>query len=193
MNTWNVTEIHCLLPIVRKLKCVDGPARLQTFLRDKFILRRHLTSFRKNPNRSFAENLFPYDSSYTHTDGCINIKVRNFVPRRKIFNWESTLDVQTHYKDRKTFQCTNFYTFHPSGANKEFVKGEVLHLLGTNSSRSTFNKKRTEFQNTHKEWRIPRWQFWEVYLGSYFCRWERLDWEHKEENNFFCTISSGFA
>ena len=121
-------------------------------------------------------------------DGCINIKVRNFVPRRKIFNWESTLDVQTHYKDRKTFQCTNFYTFHPSGANKEFVKGEVLHLLGTNSSRSTFNKKRTEFQNTHKEWRLPRWQFWEVYLRSYFCRWERLakqSWEHKEENNFF--------
>ena len=69
--------------------------------------------------------------------------------------------------------------------NKKFVKGEVLHLLGTNSSRFTFNKKRTEFQNTHKEWRIPRWQFWEVYLGSYFCRWERLDWEHKEENNFF--------
>ena len=102
------------------------------------------------------------------------LKFRNFVPRRKIFNWESTLDVQTHYKDRKTFQCTSFYTFHPSGANKEFVKGEVLHLLGTNSSRSTFNKKRTEFQNTHKEWRIPRWQFWEVYLGSYFCRWERL-------------------
>ena len=75
-------------------------------------------------------------------DGCISIKVRNFVPRRKIFNLESTLDVQTHYKERKIFQYTDFYAFQPSGANKEFVKGEALHLLRTNSSRSTLNKKR---------------------------------------------------
>ena len=49
--------------------------------------------------------------------------------------------------------------------NKEFVKGEVLYLLGTNSSRFTFNKKRTEFQNMHKEWRIPRWQFGKYISG----------------------------
>ena len=41
--------------------------------------------------------------------GCINI--RNFVPKRKIFNWQSTLDMQTHYKERETFQYTNFKRF----------------------------------------------------------------------------------
>ena len=29
------------------------------------------------------------------------------------FNRDSTLDVQTHYKQTETFQCTNFYSCHP--------------------------------------------------------------------------------
>ena len=135
--------------------------RLQTFHRDEFILRRHLKRF------------------------CVNIKVRNYVLRRKIFKWESTLDVQTHYIKRKTLQYTNFYGFHPSGANKEFVKGETLHLFRMNSSRCTFNKKRIEFQNTRKEWRIPRWQFWEVYGGyDARCHWlkERAITEYKRQS-----------
>ena len=48
------------------------------------------------------------------------------------FNRVSTLDVQTHYKQTKTFQYTNFYSCNLPGVKKEFIKGEVLHLLRTN-------------------------------------------------------------
>ena len=51
---------------------------------------------------------------------------------------DSTLDVQTHYKQTETFQYTNFYSCHPSGVKKGFIRGEALRLLRTNSSHSTF-------------------------------------------------------
>ena len=51
------------------------------------------------------------------------------------FNRDTTLDVQT-----QTFQYTNFYSYHPPGVKKGFIKGEALRLLRTNSSHSNFNK-----------------------------------------------------
>ena len=56
------------------------------------------------------------------------------------FNRDSTLDVQMHYKQIETFQYRNFYSCHPPGVKKGFIKGEELRLLRTNSSRLTFNK-----------------------------------------------------
>ena len=50
----------------------------------------------------------------------------------------------------KTFYYTIFFSCHSLGVNTRFVK-EALRLLRTNSSRSTFNRKRTEFHDTHKE------------------------------------------
>ena len=44
------------------------------------------------------------------------------------FNRDSTLDVQTHYKQTETFQYTNFYLCHPPGVKKGFIKGEALRL-----------------------------------------------------------------
>ena len=41
------------------------------------------------------------------------------------FNRESTLDVQTHYKQTETFQHTNFYSCYPPGVKKGFIKGEA--------------------------------------------------------------------
>ena len=43
----------------------------------------------------------------------------------------STLHVQTHYKQTETFQYTNFYSCHPPGVKKGFIKGEALRLLRT--------------------------------------------------------------
>ena len=50
----------------------------------------------------------------------------------------------------KTFYYTIFFACHSLGVNTGFVK-EALRLLRTNSSRSTFTRKRTEFHDTHKE------------------------------------------
>ena len=47
------------------------------------------------------------------------------------FNKKSILEVQTHYKSTVTFQYTNFYSCHPPGLKKGFVKGEALRLLRT--------------------------------------------------------------
>ena len=56
------------------------------------------------------------------------------------FHKESILDVQTHYKPTETFQFTNFYSCHPPGITKGFIKGEALRLLRTNSSRTPLSK-----------------------------------------------------
>lgn len=56
------------------------------------------------------------------------------------FNKESILDVQTHYKPTETFQYTNFYSCHPPGVKKSSIKGEVLRLLISNCSESTFEE-----------------------------------------------------
>ena len=66
------------------------------------------------------------------------------------FNRDSTRDVQTHYKQTETFQCTNFYSCHPPGVKKEFIKGEALRLLTTNSSHSTFSKNMQSFKTRLK-------------------------------------------
>ena len=61
------------------------------------------------------------------------------------FDKESILDVQTHYKPRETFQYTNFYSCHPTGVKKGFIKGEALRLLRANSSQITFERNIRNF------------------------------------------------
>ena len=63
------------------------------------------------------------------------------------FDKEAILDVQTHYKPTETFQYTNFYSCHPPGVKKGFIKGEALRLLRTNSSQITFERNIRNFQN----------------------------------------------
>ena len=63
------------------------------------------------------------------------------------FDKESILDVQTHYKPTETFQYTNFYSCHPPGVKKGFIKGEALRLLRTNSSQITFERNIRNFHN----------------------------------------------
>ena len=56
------------------------------------------------------------------------------------FHKESILDVQTYYKPTENFQYTNFYSSHPPGVTKGFIKGEAIRLLRTNSSQLTFKE-----------------------------------------------------
>ena len=65
-------EIHCLLPLLGKLKSVCGPVRLLLFLLDIFVVRRQSKRFRKNRNCSLARESI-YLTAVTHTaDGCVN-------------------------------------------------------------------------------------------------------------------------
>ena len=61
------------------------------------------------------------------------------------FNKESILDVQTHFKTTETFQY-NFYSYHPPGVTKGFIKGEALRPLRTNSSRFSFEENISNFK-----------------------------------------------
>ena len=83
-STWNLMEIHCLLPFLRKLKSVCGPVRLLFFLRDKFVVRRQLKRFRKNRNCSLARESI-HLAAVSHTaDGCVNnIKVASYLTRNR--------------------------------------------------------------------------------------------------------------
>ena len=83
------------------------------------------------------------------------------------FNRESTLDVKTHYKRTETFQYTNFYSCHPPGVKKGFIKGEALRLLRTNPSvvTSTFNNNMQSFKTRLKNRGYPN-KFSEKFLSE---------------------------
>ena len=72
------------------------------------------------------------------------------VYKDKRFHKESILDVQTHYKPAETFQFTNFYSCHPPGVTKGFIKEETLRLLRTNSSKETFEENIKNFESRLK-------------------------------------------
>ena len=71
------------------------------------------------------------------------------------FNKDSILDVQTHFKPTETFQYTNFYSCHPPGVTKGFIKGEALRLLRTNSSEITFEENMKNFSTRLKNRDYP--------------------------------------
>ena len=61
--------------------------------------------------------------------------------------WEQRepLVLQTQYKPTETFQYTKFYSCHPPGVKKGFIKGEALRLLRTYSSQTTRRKISKKF------------------------------------------------
>jgi len=71
------------------------------------------------------------------------------------FRNESVLDVRTHFKPTETFQYTHFSTYHPSGAKIDFIKGEALRLLRTNSSKTLFEESVTNFKTNLLERGYP--------------------------------------
>ena len=71
------------------------------------------------------------------------------------FNNDSILDVRTHFKPTETLQYTNFYSCHPPGVTKGFIKGEALRLLRTNSSEITFEENMRNFSTRLKNRDYP--------------------------------------
>ena len=58
--------------------------------------------------------------------------------------------MRTHFKPTETLQYTNFYSCHPPGVTKGFIKGEALRLLKTNSSEITFEENMRNFSTRLK-------------------------------------------
>ena len=58
---------------------------------------------------------------------------------------ESILDLRTYFKPTETFQYTTFYSCHPPGVTKGFMKGEALRLLSKNSSQTAFEENISNF------------------------------------------------
>ena len=64
------------------------------------------------------------------------------------FHHHSILDIKTHFKPTETFcQYAHFPSSHPPGVKEEFVMGEALRLLRTNSSKTTFEKNIKKFKS----------------------------------------------
>ena len=100
------------------------------------------TSFVKKANNFLSTIKFTAEMSETEIT-FLDTKVYEGVR----FDKEAILDVQTHFKPTETFQYTNFYSCHPPGVKKGFIKGEALRLLRTNSSQITFERNIRNFHN----------------------------------------------
>ena len=62
------------------------------------------------------------------------------------FASESILDVKKKFKPTETVQYMHFSSCHPPGVKKGFIKGEALRLLQTNSSKTKFKAKISQFK-----------------------------------------------
>ena len=64
------------------------------------------------------------------------------------FNKDYVFDIETHFKPTETtFQYTHFSSCHAPSVRKGFIKGEVLGLFRTNSSKSLFEKNIRDFKS----------------------------------------------
>ena len=63
------------------------------------------------------------------------------------FYKESLLDVRTHCKPTETFQYTNFYSCHPPGVRKGFIKGKHSGFLEQTLQKTTFEGNITDFMS----------------------------------------------
>ena len=123
------------------------------------------------------------------------------------FNKDSILDVRTHFKPTETFQYTNFYSCHPPGVTKGFIKGEALSLLRTNSPEITFEENIRNFSTRLKNRDYPATTvekpLSEVIFPGHFprqkksTRTEKQKWGHqmfaKYSKNFTSTSKNIFS
>ena len=106
------------------------------------------------------------------------------------FDKESILDVQTHVylqTNRNIPVHADFYSYHPPGVKKGFIKGEALRLLRTNSSQITVERNNANFQNRLLESGSPA-----AILRKYFSTTEKKI--RTQKTSTFCyTIPPGFT
>ena len=62
------------------------------------------------------------------------------------FQKDAILDIKTHYKPTETFQYTHYTSCHPPGVKRDFIKGEAIRLVRTNSSEKNFQESLSNFK-----------------------------------------------
>ena len=131
----NILSQSCIKPLFWK-RYIDDVFSLWNTSLDK------IESFVKKANNFHSMIKFRAEMSETEIT-FLDTKVYKGVR----FDKKSILDVQTHYKPTETFQYTNFYSCHPPGMKKGFIKGEALRLLRSNSSQFVFERNIGNFHN----------------------------------------------
>ena len=111
--------------------------------------------FRVGSDVLILANFTSFDFTFTEISDSQIAFLDTKVYKGERFNRDSTLDVQTHYKQTETFQYANFYSCHPPGVKEGFIKGEALRFLRTNSSHSTFDKNMQSFITSLKNRGYP--------------------------------------
>ena len=106
------------------------------------------TQTKKKSNISLSKHANSYHLTIKFTDEVSQLETTfldTTVYKGERFEKESILEVRTHYKPTEPFQYTNYNSCHPAGVKKEFVKGEALRLLRTNSSKVMFEENINPF------------------------------------------------
>ena len=63
---------------------------------------------------------------------------------------KSNLDIKTHYKPTETFQFTHFASCHPSRVKHNFIGGQAIRLLRTNSPKEVSEQCLLKFKQRLK-------------------------------------------
>ena len=127
--------------------------------------REEILQFIEQANKQYPTIKFTAEISETETtflDTNISKGVR--------FRSNSVLDVRTHFKPTETFQYTHFSSCHPPGVKKGFIKGELLRLLRTNSSKKIFEEQIKNLKSSLRKRGYPenlvQWTLSEVHFEN---------------------------
>ena len=132
-----------------------------------FPLGRHIPIwliYGSNPLPPLSEEKPPLPTKYLREilwliliENALQFCSRNYIQTHgTVMGTKKPLVLQTrHYKPTETFQYTKFYSCHPPGVRKGFVKGEALGLLRTYSSQTTFEKNIQKFRKSPDRKRLP--------------------------------------
>ena len=142
---WNVMGIHYLLPFLRKLKIVDGPAQLLLF-----PVKNSFSGGNRRDSERIGTGVLPRNLQKWWQLHSQPMAVW-IISSSEIIFLDASFILNALQRDRDPLMHELFFRCFPPGVNTGFVKEGAQRLLRKNSSRSTFNRKRTESLYTLKE------------------------------------------
>ena len=92
-----------------------------------------------------ANSFYPIIKFMAEISGTETIFLDAVVCKGDIFLKKTIPDLRKYFKPTETFQNTNFYSCHPPGVTKGFMKGEALRLLRKDSSQTAFEENISNF------------------------------------------------
>ena len=97
----------------------------------------------------FGSKQAPSDHKFTAeiSEEKINLLLDTTIFKGERFYKDSIFDICTHFKPTEAFQYTHFSSCHAPSVKKGFIKSQVLRLLRTNSSKTTFEESVKNFRS----------------------------------------------